>query len=71
MTTEVDIQAWRAKGRRIGRQILEKLDEIAVMELIRASGSDPEAHRNPLFSHAYSAGLRDALKEHRQADKRA
>jgi hypothetical protein len=65
--SDPDFDAWREKGRKVGRQLLATLDVMALEEVIRASGSNPEVHRNALLSHAYQSGLRDVLREYRQA----
>jgi hypothetical protein len=65
--SEIDFEAWRTRGQRVGRQIIQVLDVIALEEAIRVASTGLErAHRRET-GYAYRLGLRDALKEHRQA----
>jgi len=66
-SAEYDV--WREKGRMVGRQILATLDVMALEEAVRASSPsnanrDPQRHSQAL---AFRIGLRDALRECRQA----
>jgi len=66
-STEYD--AWREKGRVVGRQILATLDVMALEEAIRSAtpgnaNRDPQRHSQAL---AFRIGLRDVLRECRQA----
>jgi hypothetical protein len=66
-----DYEAWRERGRKVGRQLLALLDAMALEEAIRASGSGdlrPVTYRHPELGTAYRLGLQDALKEYRNDD---
>jgi hypothetical protein len=69
---DADYTVWREKGHKIGRQLLESLDVMALEEAIHKpgrNGSDPELRRHPDRSNAYRVGLRDALREHHASHK--
>jgi hypothetical protein len=68
-----DFQAWREKGRKIGRQLLGELDVMALEDAIRAAGSrstEAAGRRSVEQTHAYTAGLQEVLREHRRGAKR-
>jgi hypothetical protein len=69
---EADYETWREKGHKIGRQLLESLDVMALEAAIHRPGgnrADAELRRHPDRSNAYRVGLRDALNEHHASHK--
>jgi hypothetical protein len=67
---EVDFEAWREKGQRVGRQLVQALDVMALEEAIRTTSTGLERARHRDANYAYRLGLQDVLREHRQAPKR-
>jgi hypothetical protein len=68
--SEMDFEAWRTRGQRVGRQIVQALDVMALEEAIRVASTGLERDHRRETSYAYRLGLRDVLREHRQVVKR-